>query len=61
METQKRECNYIAGRYKNTIECANCKYNHVVNVVRFEYGRRRGNPTAGTVCLKEKEADNGKR
>jgi hypothetical protein len=61
METQKRECKYIAGRYKDTIECANCMYNRIVDAVKFECGQRRGNYTAGTECLKEKEADNGKR
>lgn len=52
MAIPKKECKYIKGRYMNTLDCANCRYNRVVDIKEFARGNRRGRFTAGTECLK---------
>lgn len=44
---QHRPCPHIEGRRCNTVECANCKYNHVVSYSSF---KNQVSPTAGTIC-----------
>lgn len=43
-----KPCKHIAGRVAGTVQCANCKFNRVVEYRKFE---SQATPTAGTVCI----------
>ena len=46
-------CPHIKDRQQQTLNCENCKYNHVENVVLFVAAAKTYNPTRGTVCCYE--------
>ena len=43
-------CKYTGYR-RQSLECANCKYNRVVNVPNFEAAAKHERKTGGTICI----------
>lgn len=54
--TDNNICPYRRDRRRQSIECANCRYNRVTDIRRFELTRfHRILPTAGTVCIADEQ------
>ena len=55
---ERGNCQYIKNRERQSLKCANCRYNRVVNIQTFVRAAHTSNKTAGSVCVyKDKRQD----